>query len=431
MGKKILFWPDVYKEQGHWLPTFVWARELLNRGNQVAYMGILDCRALVKSFDENVQYHEIFRELYPLGYTDESQTTPQGRWKPEHVLRIANGDLDFIFNGNDRPDVLVSGYFTSLESLLIHRKYGVKVIISTTYLRHPENDPAMRAIQNLMAFIDSMKKGIFAFVWNNFSDYVEQRKETVYDEFVKPLTTFHELIPCPKEFDYQHYVHGPLVHYVEPCITPLLDDVTNDNNLVANSQADDIEAYWNDFLNQHNNIIFATAGSQILDYGEKPKHMFEELVRMMDAPQMQGCHLLLSVGEKLLRTTEWKLPDNVTVAGWIPQRLILSSPKIYCAFIHGGLATIKECIYKGVDFVIAPMGKDQLDNALRLRENGIDNMLDVETSFTDCYLYAINKVKTDFRIRKNLARLKKVFEASEEKLEGVGIIEGVANSTIL
>ena len=55
MGKKILFWPDVYKEQGHWLPTFVWARELLNRGNQVAYMGILDCRALVKSFDENVQ----------------------------------------------------------------------------------------------------------------------------------------------------------------------------------------------------------------------------------------------------------------------------------------------------------------------------------------------------------------------------------------
>jgi hypothetical protein len=22
--KKILFWPDVYKEQGHWLPTLAW-----------------------------------------------------------------------------------------------------------------------------------------------------------------------------------------------------------------------------------------------------------------------------------------------------------------------------------------------------------------------------------------------------------------------
>jgi len=25
MPKSILFWPDVYKEQGHWLPTLKWA----------------------------------------------------------------------------------------------------------------------------------------------------------------------------------------------------------------------------------------------------------------------------------------------------------------------------------------------------------------------------------------------------------------------
>ena len=25
MPKTILFWPDVYKEQGHWLPTLKWA----------------------------------------------------------------------------------------------------------------------------------------------------------------------------------------------------------------------------------------------------------------------------------------------------------------------------------------------------------------------------------------------------------------------
>lgn len=27
MSKTILFWPDVYKEQGHWLPTLKWAED--------------------------------------------------------------------------------------------------------------------------------------------------------------------------------------------------------------------------------------------------------------------------------------------------------------------------------------------------------------------------------------------------------------------
>ena len=426
MGKKILFWPDVYKEQGHWLPTFVWARDLINKGHQVSYMGIPDCHALVKSFDLNIPYYEIFNKLYPLGYTDYSHTTPQGRWKPDHLLNILDGRLGYIFRGPNKPDVLVSGYFTSLESLVLHRMYGVKVVITTTYLRHPENDPAMRAVQNMTAYLDSVRKEIITSPYLEDlrldRDIFELRKDAVFDAFVNPLTTFHELIPCPKEFDYPHYEHGPLVHYVEPCMTPFLNDQTNG-----------LEMDWQQFLygEQPQKIIFATAGSQTLDYGKKAEHMFDELIRMMDAPQMKDCHLLLSVGEKLLRTKNWDKTKgkNITVVGWAPQRLILSSPKIYCALIHGGLATIKECIYYGVPFVIAPMGKDQMDNALRLRENGIDNMVDVENSVADCYLYSINKVKTDFRIKKNMDKMHKIFQQSESQRTGAQIIESVANST--
>ena len=205
-------------------------------------------------------------------------------------------------------------------------------------------------------------------------------------------------------------------------MTPFLNDQTNG-----------LEMDWQQFLygEQPQKIIFATAGSQTLDYGKKAEHMFDELIRMMDAPQMKDCHLLLSVGEKLLRTKNWDKTKgkNITVVGWAPQRLILSSPKIYCALIHGGLATIKECIYYGVPFVIAPMGKDQMDNALRLRENGIDNMVDVENSVADCYLYSINKVKTDFRIKKNMDKMHKIFQQSESQRTGAQIIESVANST--
>ena len=56
--KKILFWPDVYKEQGHWLPTLAWADCLNSMKNSnaeklfdIEYMGISDCEEIVKNFN--------------------------------------------------------------------------------------------------------------------------------------------------------------------------------------------------------------------------------------------------------------------------------------------------------------------------------------------------------------------------------------------
>ena len=41
------------------------------------------------------------------------------------------------------------------------------------------------------------------------------------------------------------------------------------------------------------------------------------------------------------------------------------------AFMHGGLATIKESIWEQVPIVIVPLGKDQRDNALRIKRSGV------------------------------------------------------------
>ncbi len=53
MPKSILFWPDVYKEQGHWLPTLAWADYIRRRWDDwyaIEYMGISDCEEIVDSF---------------------------------------------------------------------------------------------------------------------------------------------------------------------------------------------------------------------------------------------------------------------------------------------------------------------------------------------------------------------------------------------
>lgn len=57
--KKILFWPDVYKEQGHWLPTLAWADCLNSMKDSndeklfdIEYMGIADCEELILSYNK-------------------------------------------------------------------------------------------------------------------------------------------------------------------------------------------------------------------------------------------------------------------------------------------------------------------------------------------------------------------------------------------
>ena len=359
--KKILFWPDVYKEQGHWLPTLAWADFINSYGKlasgknfEVQYMGIADCEEIVKNFktthpahdDENIfNYNKIFTEIYREGYTNEVQTTPSSRWKPDHVWVLAYSGLNSgersdinvsdkesreaevirdLFNSYS-PDLLVSGYFTALESLIIyynvpksdHFHDKLKFAISTTYLRHPYEDPASRAMQNLMAFSPEDQKKLLNIVVHDCHDPKKllNDPEMTLEEFVAPLRTFPEFIPCPKIFDYDSYSagHGELVQYDEPCITKELEAI-NDSSL---------EMTWNDILNKPN-LIYVTAGSQVLDYAESSMTLFKSIINAMQASDMKDYHLILCVGSTLIQE-KWDEYENVTVCGWAPQRRILKA----------------------------------------------------------------------------------------------------------
>ena len=110
--KKILFWPDVYKEQGHWLPTLAWADCLNSMKNSnaeklfdIEYMGIADCEELITSYNKkngtDFKYSNIFyvpedtkESIYPPGYTNEFRTTPGNRWKTDHIWALAYAGFD-------------------------------------------------------------------------------------------------------------------------------------------------------------------------------------------------------------------------------------------------------------------------------------------------------------------------------------------------
>ena len=237
--------------------------------------------------------------------------------------------------------------------------------------------------------------------------------EMTLQQFVQPLETFHELIPCPREYDYDHYVHGELVHYVDPCITKEISK--NSDSLDSNGYSIKWETEYNDrgqiletgIFDRYNQIIFVSAGSQVLDYEDKAKNLFHSMCKAMQSPQMQGYFLIIAVGPKLVNSLEWNDYDKsrILIADWVPQRSLLSRENLKCAIIHGGLATIKECVYFNRKFVISPMGKDL----------GINNMLQMSNVNPSSLLDAINRVTSDYLIKARLDKLSATFHTLEDE----------------
>jgi UDP:flavonoid glycosyltransferase YjiC (YdhE family) len=92
------------------------------------------------------------------------------------------------------------------------------------------------------------------------------------------------------------------------------------------------------------------------------------------------------------------------------------------ALIHGGLATIKECVYNNKKFLILPLGKDQIDNALRLRKYGIDNIVPIESITPKVLIDAIVNLESDRKTLQNLEKLSKVFQSVETESPGTQVL---------
>lgn len=491
--KRIVFWPDVYKEQGHWLPTLAWADYLSSLEEDgeklysIAFMGIMDCKQIVDDYNAangtDFFYYPIFTKTYPEGYTAQVQATTNERWKSDHIMSLVYARFDdeedmkdaganesqvfealslrnFLTNdetdddyypdfykGLDEsakdafenglnkcrnPDLIVSGFFTSMETAILYHlsqngddfNEDMKFAISTTYLRHPSEDPATRVLQNLNGFNGYQQRMLLNIVMPEDvdTDELEKEPEKSVEDFILPLTNLDEFIPCPKVFDYSHYEHGPKVHYVEPCINKELA-LPNGESPIDN---------WEDFLAEHDKIVFVTAGSQILDYKDKAVILFQSIIGAMQASDMKGYHLIICAGSTLVQELSSDY-ENVTICGWAPQHTILSALADgkhdgSCAIIHGGLATIKECVYYDVPFLVLPLGKDQMDNALRLEDCGINNRFHLEYIKPKCLRYFINQILQDYKSRLNLKKLSGVFHKSEESHIGANAIAHLATN---
>jgi hypothetical protein len=430
--KNILFWPDINYEPGHWRPVLSMAQKVRDdMGHNIKFLCTPECKEIItgvkrpngrRLFSDN-EIITILGDLFPIGYSALANAKPEeARSRIDHCLRIAKGEFDkFIQNDAKdkyfKPDLLIAGYFISMEALLIQYRYSeiyempiddpsvMKLIITTTFLRHPSEDPAITSLRflahhaqehssKLMRAAAEIKEEDTSRFNGSFSSI---------EEFIQPLEDVVELITCPEDLDHDHFKsgHRKNTHYVEPCILDMSPNLSMhlffsnpNNNPYHNSDLDPDTALdiilghipsfnfnlVNPAVNKNPAYIYATAGSRVRDYVESARTMFKTLQEMITMPEANHRKLEMAVGytlEEEFASTGINvrpgLIERITAMRWVDQNACLK--RAWSAVIHGGLASIKECIYFGVRPIVIPFGKDQMDNALRVINKEVGSMI--------------------------------------------------------
>lgn len=407
MTYNILFWPDINYEPGHWRPVMSMADKVRNKikdefGAPLCNLKFLctpECNPIITNANlfAASEIIPVLSESFDVGYSSLANEKPEeAHSRIDHCLKIAEGALDEEII-SFAPDLLIAGYFVSMEALLIQYRYNrirpegspeMKLMITTTFLRHPNEDPAITSLRFLAHHSQETSSRLMHAATDDST--FNGTFQSVQD-FIAPLEDVTEMITCPKILDHDHFEHTrEKTHYVEPCI---LDSA-------GSPQKDPM-------------LIYASAGSRVRDYVESARKMFRVLQSMVELNTASMRKLEMAVGYTLKE--EFFSTDNITIINWADQASSLKRAR--SAVVHGGLATIKECIYFGIPPIIIPLGKDQMDNALRVVNKKVGSLMMLDT-ITDKRLYnAILNAESNLETQRNIEEMKNVFHNMENPAE--------------
>ena len=378
----IVFFVD--STEGHIYPTFGLAHSLRNAGHSVSYLSIPD-------------YESVIRKQ---GF--EVRTLPDNPHpkSPSLTLRVIEGELDAFFE-RSKPDLLIINIFLILEALILHYKYKIWPVILTPYLQSPESP----MVHQCTGFIGKKKGAEAALI----AEYLQRFGKRSAEEILYPVSKFPELILCPSELETDPLPGKRNSYYVQPSIN---------TELSSEGQQHQVN------IPGHKRILYASLGSNAGAYQDgKRVSFYKIIIDTILRLEMPDLHLIMAVGREFDMTILGDLPANITVVHWAPQIAVLKQASL--AIIHGGLGSIKECIYYGVPMIVIPMGFDQYRNAemINTRQLGITRKIEEITG--EMLLSDIRRILEDRHIKENIINMQRIFIEREASQPSTRIIEAL------
>jgi zeaxanthin glucosyltransferase len=368
------------QESGHLNPTFRIARNLRERGIDVCYFARADLAPVVER--QGFRSLPWFPELLPPGSTAADAALPKLQQRRritqnfERMARLlAEGEGPLAALGDlPAPHVLVD--VTQPLMAFALRKAGLPFQYINTSLpqTHDGTLPPLRSGLPATSGLRSLLRNQLA--WQRFSAQrlvsaalaapfgmcptyalaafyarcfgVRPADLELATSYLPQLRGVPELVLCPSAFDFPR-PSRPGRTYGES-----IDLARSEAPLELGT------------LDSAAPLVYASLGSQLYAAAEA-RFFLQRLVRAVATrPDLS---LLLSLGRHLRPEDLGTLPRNVCAVQSAPQLRVLQ--KASAMLTHGGLGSIKECLYFGVPMLVCPLDVDQPGNAARVVHHGV------------------------------------------------------------
>jgi zeaxanthin glucosyltransferase len=401
-------------EVGHILSTIKMATNLQKRGLKVCYLTIPDAKPLIES--HGLTAYACFEEFYPLGKVAQMRKTENSathylRDPGRFYLSFISGRLDEVMDKLN-PKVILVGRFLALEALLLHYKYGIPQIIYHTLLPPNALDLTLADVAAGICLDDFT--GLSGDAPEEILSFMLGKGAALnsLQDLVNPLRDMPQFMLCPKDFRLSGKRVGLRDIYLGPCIR---------------ETAPVVQGTINYFPDDNRKLLFASMGSQTVAYPERAEKFFKIVLECIALDRMRDFSLILSVGSEENVVNLGSVPENVSVFAWVPQTEILKRADIMIT--HGGLGSIKECIYSAVPMVVVPMGRDQFDNADIVSSKNIGIKRELESLNKNDLADSILQITHSTGMLESVRAMSKIFHDTEKRKPEVGFIENLISIT--
>ncbi len=220
--------------------------------------------------------------------------------------------------------------------------------------------------------------------------------------FASTLYKLPALFLCPQEFDFPRQRGRQQHYYVEASI---------------DTERREVDFPWAR-IRDDKKLIYCSLGTQSFLYAES-KQVLQVFIDTF--AQRTDSQLVLSIGSHLRVEHFRDVPDNVILVPSAPQLELLK--RCTLMITHGGLNTIKECVFFGVPMIVFPVKRDQPRNAARVAYHGLGVMGNIQHISVDQVRLLVDKVEKNASFKAKAEAMSKIFREMENSGQAVKVIE--------
>ena len=392
---------------GHVNPTLPVVRELVSRGEQVAYY-------LTDEFELQIRHTGAeFRRIEDMqsGSGPPPAVSAMGQTDPERVRqmiaaffpRMMAGGLRMVPRLIDRvraesADCVVYDPFCPWGRALV-RILGLPAVAFVPSYAMTENFPLVRRLSSIF------EEQTLPEAEEAMSDFRDVSQE-LHDRYgLAPLRLTDmftsaealNIVTMPREFQPDAGALDERYVFVGPSISPRSDASGFPLDRLAG-----------------NPTLYVSLGTV---FNANPE-FFDSC---FDAFTDSAWQVVLSVGTWMDPSTLVRIPDNFLVRPHVPQLEVLEHTEVFVT--HGGMNSVMEAIYYGVPMVVVPQQPEQAMTAARVAELGLGVAFEPGQVTADALRDAVTTLSDDADYRSRIAHMQQAARAAGGYLRAADAIQ--------